>query len=189
LELAPGHEWGVSAKSGIGGRSGGVMTQVSPVPDALTALAARVQALEDAAGVLQVLMDYRRHVDARDFHAYASLFAADGVWSGSLGTATGPAEIESLLKTALDVYPDDSTREYHLIANPEIVVDGDTASAESTFCLITRGEGDTPVVALVGRYRDALVRAEGRWKFRHRETLLDIPYGVDPALRDGDADR
>jgi hypothetical protein len=36
------------------------------------------------------------------------------------------------------------------------------------------------VVALVGRYRDTLARIDDRWRFRRRETLLDIPYGIDP---------
>ena len=164
------------------------MTGMSTPVDQLERLAARVQAVEDILAIHQLLMDYRRCIDARDFKAYAALFAADGVWTGSLGTATGPQEIEALLEREVDVFEDDSSREYHLVANPEITVDGDVGSAESTFCLITRGPGDSPSVTLVGRYRDTLVRAEDGWKFRRRETLLDIPYGRDP-MQEGRRDR
>lgn len=136
----------------------------------------RLRRLEDVQGVWQLFMDYRRHLDQRDFRAYSRLFTEDGEWHGGLGSAKGPAEIEALLERTLEVYPDDSTRTYHLVANPEIQIDGDRATATSTWCYITRDEEDRPVLSLMGHYEDELVRSGDRWLFRKRVAYLDVPY-------------
>ena len=137
---------------------------------------ARLRRLEDREQIWQLLMDYRRHLDQRDFAAYAELFAEEGEWEGSLGHAKGPAAIEALLDEKLEVYPDDASRTYHLITNPTIEVNGDRATAESTWCFITRDESDRAVVALLGHYRDVLTREDGGWKFLARRVFTDIPF-------------
>jgi uncharacterized protein (TIGR02246 family) len=139
-------------------------------------LAARVRRLEDLEQIWRLFMDYRHHLDQRDFAAYASLFTDDGEWLGGLGRAKGPAEIEALLERTLEVYADDSTRTRHLVDNPVIDVDGDRATAESTWCYIERDEQDRPTLALVGSYRDVLVRTGAGWKFLRREASLDFPF-------------
>ena len=65
-----------------------------------------------------LFMEYKRHLDARDFKAYASLFTDDAVWVGNLGKAVGPAEIEALLVRTLEVYDSDLERTYHLVHEP-----------------------------------------------------------------------
>jgi hypothetical protein len=41
-----------------------------------------VQRLEDTEEIRNVLLDYGRFLDARDFAAYSRLFAKDGEWVG-----------------------------------------------------------------------------------------------------------
>jgi len=139
-------------------------------------LEARLRRLEDIEGVWQLLMDYRRLLDARDFAGYSRLFVDDGVWAGNLGEARGPAEIEALLTRTLEIYADDSTRTYHLMCNPSVAVDGDRATATSTWVFVTRDEQDLPVISLLGHYEDVLVRDGERWKFQRRIAYCDMPY-------------
>jgi uncharacterized protein (TIGR02246 family) len=147
----------------------------------LAALEARVRRLEDIEGIWLLFQDYRRELDQRDFAAYARLFTEDGEWVGDLGRAKGHAEIEALLVGMLEVYPDDRTRTYHLVANPVIEIDGDRATAQSMWCYITRNEEDQPVLSLLGHYDDVLVRENGRWKFLRRVAYRDMPYvALDP---------
>jgi uncharacterized protein (TIGR02246 family) len=142
----------------------------------------RLRRLEDREAIWQLFQDYRRELDARDFAAYSRLFAEDGEWIGDLGSAKGPAEIEALLVRTLEVYPDDTTRTYHLVANPVIQVDGDRATAQSTWCFVTRADDDEPVLAMLGHYDDVLTRADGRWKFLRRVAYRDMPYvALDPS--------
>ena len=144
--------------------------------DRLAALEARLQRFEDLHGIWELFMDYRRHVDARDFAAYATLFMSDGVFSGSLGVARGPAQIEALLDRTLEVFADDTTRTYHLVTNPEIELGDGRATTTTTFCHIERDQNDKPVISLVGRYFDEVVRDGPRWKFQLRQAVMDIPY-------------
>ena len=137
---------------------------------------ARLRSLEDREAIWRLLQEYRHQLDQRDFAAYARLFTDDGEWVGDLGSAKGPAEIEALLARTLEVYPDDSTRTLHLVANPVIEVDGDRATASSLWCYLTRDKSDNPVLFFVGRYQDELVRVEGEWRFRRRVAYRDMPY-------------
>ena len=142
-------------------------------------LEARVRTLEDREAVWRLHMDYRRHLDNRDFEAYAALFAQDGEWSGPLGTFVGPAAILEMLTNSLERF-DVHERTYHLICNTVIDVDGDSAVAESTQCYVTRGPEDEPVVTYVGRYEDVLAREGGAWKFKRRLASYDIPFTTRP---------
>jgi ketosteroid isomerase-like protein len=143
--------------------------------DTVAALETRLKKLEDREAVWAVLMDYRRYLNARDFRSYARLFAEDGEWHGLLGHATGPAEIEALLeRTMKRIEPHRQT--VHLVCNDVIAVDGDRATAESTWCYLERDGDDNPVVSMIGRYDDVLERTEGSWKFRSRVCSFDIPF-------------
>ena len=66
------------------------------------------------------------------------MFTDDAVWVGNLGKAVGPGEIEALLVRTLEVYESDLERTYHLVMNPVINVDGDTAKSKSNWGFITR---------------------------------------------------
>ena len=152
------------------------MTGTTDVATDITTLAKRLKRLEDREQIWELFMSYRRSLDQRDFAAYARLFAEDGEWIGGLGRAKGPAAIQALLERTLEVYPDDSSRTYHLVTNPSIELDGDRAEAETTWCFITRDDSDQAVLSLVGHYRDVLTREDGRWKFYQRRAFTDIPY-------------
>lgn len=51
----------------------------------------------------------------------------------------------------------------HISSNPVIDVDGDTATAETDFLVMSRGEDGRAKATLVGRYRDEFRRVDGRW--------------------------
>ena len=81
---------------------------------------------------------------------------------GNLGKAVGPVAIEELLIRTMEVYPSDLERTYHLVMNEQIDVDGDTATARSSWGYVTRSESDAPVFEMLGRYRDDLRRTRRR---------------------------
>lgn len=131
----------------------------------------RLRRAEDQAAIERLLLEYGRTLDARDFAAYAALFAPEGKWRGALGTFTGPKEIqqamERIFANATDI-PKGSN--FHLMSNFIIDVQGDRATASSWF-VFYRMEGNTPVPAVAGRYEDVLVRIGGVWKFLERNAL------------------
>jgi 3-phenylpropionate/cinnamic acid dioxygenase small subunit len=139
--------------------------------------AARLQRLEDIAEIEGLIVDYARHLDARDLHAYSRLFCADGEWSGNTGRAQGPDAIQAMLEERLPPNPPaPGPTSRHVVSNPVIDVDGDTATASVTWVLIRRGaDEDQPELALLGHYDDVLAREDGRWRFKSRRAHIDIP--------------
>jgi uncharacterized protein (TIGR02246 family) len=136
-------------------------------------LAARLQRIEDTQQIERLLLNYGRHLDARDFKAYSLLFAKDGVWSGGMGTVQGPAAIQAFMEKAIP--GPNAVHNYHLLSNFVIDVNGDTATAWSRWQFVVPGANNTAVVAQSGRYDDTLVREDGRWRFKRRVASNDIP--------------
>ena len=146
---------------------------IAPVHAQSRSDAARTQRLEDRADIERLLVEYGRTLDARDFKAYAALFAKDGVWSGGMGTVQGPAAIQAFMEKAI---PGPNTaHNFHILSNFAIDVNGDTATAWSRWTFMVPGPNNTAVAAQSGRYDDTLVREDGRWKFKRRVASNDIP--------------
>jgi len=138
-----------------------------------TSLAARLQRLEDLEEIRQLFTDYGHHLDHGEFAEYAALFADDGeVLLGPIGRATGPEAIEALMRATLEGRSGSS---FHVITNPIIHLDGDRATTEVMWTVVSRGEDDQTTVSMLGRHRDTLVRQRGQWKFLRRQGFIDIP--------------
>jgi ketosteroid isomerase-like protein len=148
-----------------------------PAPDTrLDQLTRRVQRLEDQDAIWRLFMTYKEHLDQRDFKAYASLFTDDAEWIGNLGKCIGPKQIESMLEQTLEVFASDRERAHHLVMDPVIDVDGDSATAKSNWAFITRSETDAPVFLMLGTYYDELRRTPHGWRFSRRVAYSDVPY-------------
>lgn len=142
----------------------------------------RIERMEAESAIRSVLVEYGAYLDARDYAAYAGLFAKEGVWTGGFGSFTGPAAIEAMLTDNLGPpepgYINKSN--FHMMSNPLIVVDGDRARVTSSYLFWTRSSANSPNPALAGRYIDEFVRENGQWKIARRTTHGQIPYR-DPA--------
>jgi ketosteroid isomerase-like protein len=165
--------------------------------------AGRLRRLEDAEQIRQLNLAYRRHLDARDLDGYGRLFADDGEWLGGTGYGQGPAGITAMLTERLAGNPaPPGPTSWHLVTESGVDVRGDWATGTVTWALIQRGDGDTPVMRLLGHYDDVYVRERGRWRYRRRIAYTDIPYraldvpaewadgaaGESSAAPDGDVD-
>jgi uncharacterized protein (TIGR02246 family) len=139
----------------------------------------RLKAFEDKAEIERLLLDYGRHLDARDFAGYSSLFAKDGEWVGGFGTVAGPANIKAFMEKAMP--GENKVKNYHLLSNFVVTVSGDTATAWSRWAFVTPGQQGA-VISQAGRYDDTLVREGGRWRFKKRMASNDTG-GPPPAAR------
>jgi len=139
----------------------------------------RVARLEDLEAIRRLLLDYRRYLDGKDFHAYAGLFAVDGEFIGGPGgtiRATGPQGIFELVDGMRGtLLTETGGDDLHIAVNEVIELDGDRAHVTSTWVYLIRGEGDVPEVSKIGHYDDTLTREDGQWKFMARTAPMDIP--------------
>jgi uncharacterized protein (TIGR02246 family) len=137
------------------------------------ALARRLQRLEDLMAVHQLFIDYGRYLDAGNIDAYASLFAEDGeVLLGPLGRAKGRAAIKELMTKALEGKQGSS---YHIISSPQVVLDGDQATANVMWTVIARTADGGVKLTMVGHHEDTLRRERDGWRFVHRKGYVDLP--------------
>src|SRR5690606_8340161 len=111
-----------------------------PAPGSIEA---RLRRMEDESAIEKLLLEYGRTLDARDFAAYAALFAAEGEWTGAMGTFRGPAQIQQEMErifAAATEIPRGGN--FHVMSNFIIEVAGDRATATSMF-VFYRMEGNT----------------------------------------------
>jgi len=136
-------------------------------------LASRVQALEAREAIRTLYAEYGRTLDARDFKAFSLLFARDAEY----GPAKGPAAIGDFLEKAIGTnYPDSKGKNYHLYFNESIDVLGDhgTGISKGGYVMATADNTKADFL-LLATYRDEYVREDGKWKFRKRQTIGEIP--------------
>ncbi|MDR2214865.1 MAG: nuclear transport factor 2 family protein [Nevskiaceae bacterium] len=128
----------------------------------------RVQHNEDVKAIENLLVEYGRTLDQRDFAAYSRLFAKQGEWEGAQGIFKGPAtiqtEMEKIFARARDIPKGNN---FHVMSNFIIDVKGDRATADSMFVFHVL-QGGKPVPNTAGRYRDILIREDGQWRFLRR---------------------
>src|SRR5206468_3086889 len=80
--------------------------------------------------------------------------------------ASGPQAITELMTKTLSGRQGMS---YHIITNPIIKLDGDSATTDVMWTVIVKDEAGKPHVSMLGRHRDTVVRQRGDWKFKRRE--------------------
>ena len=162
---------------------GGSFVGAQRVQDA-DGLLARVQALEGREAIRTLWAEYGRTLDARDFRAFALLFARDAEFVGGPGSpAKGPDAIGAFLEKAIGTnYPDSKGKNFHLYFNESIDLQGDHATAVSKGGYVMATSDNTKAdFLLLATYRDEFVREDGRWKFKRRQVVGEIPVPRAPA--------
>ncbi len=147
-------------------------------------MAARVQALEGRESIRTLWAEYGRTLDARDFRAFSQLFAKDAEFVGGPGSpARGPDAIGAFLEKAIGTnYPDSKGKNFHLYFNESIDLQGDHATALSKGGYVMATSDNTKAdFLLLATYRDEFVREDGRWKFKRRQVVGEIPVPRPPA--------
>lgn len=124
----------------------------------------RLQLLEDIEEIKRLKARYCAYCDAGyDADGIATLFTEDALWDGGMrGRAEGREEIRSFFIRAPERLP----FAVHMVMNPIIEVDGDTA--KGTWYLLqacTYAQGNQAVWGSA-RYDEEYVRVNGDWKFK-----------------------
>lgn len=137
----------------------------------------RMQRMEDREAILELLVTYGRLLDKKDLVGYSNLFAADGVWEGGIGSASGPKGIQDMLTKVFGrIEPGAYGSDYHIMSDFNVSVDSaDTATAWSRWTWLVEGPEGKPVAQRSGHYEDTLVKVDGQWKFKHRLTITSLP--------------
>ncbi|MDT4937007.1 MAG: hypothetical protein QOG80_678, partial [Pseudonocardiales bacterium] len=141
------------------------------VPGAATAdvraLAERVERLEAERDIRDLMVRYAESLDYGAFEEWASCFAADGLFDVRMRgepmfAHTGTealAAFASRHSHAPDVY------HKHFLSVPTITFSTPDHATARTYFTMLHERPAGPVVLVIGRYLDELVRVDARWVF------------------------
>jgi uncharacterized protein (TIGR02246 family) len=138
----------------------------------------RLRILEDREEIRQLLIEYGRALDQRDFGSLSKLFSEDAeyIGGGSLSAIKGPAAIAKFVEQVFRKNPMGLRfPNFHLFANVTIQINGDKAYTKSKGFFVVPNEEDMPSVVMMATNDDVLVRDNGRWKFKRRIVHMEIP--------------
>jgi len=156
----------------------GFLTSVAA--QAPNALAARVQVLEDRDAIRALLVSYAHTLDTRDFDAFEQLWAKDAEFIGGTGNnAKGPKAIRDLLQGLLGKNGAPVPgRDFHLVMNQTVDVNGDTATGYSRGTWVNTNAAEKRLQwSIITNYYDQFVREGGRWKFKRHQIGGTPPAG------------
>ena len=127
-------------------------------------------ALEDKEAIRGLLSEYCFRMDEFRFAELGALFTEDGEWIARYARARGPAEIAALMARNIPAEP----KRKHFIMNSLIRLDGDRASARTSYLVVLQASGSGLVPSVAGTYEDQLVRRADGWRFRERRLVHDL---------------
>jgi SnoaL-like domain len=140
---------------------------------------------QDFADYMQLWGEYQFAMDEGDPDKIIQVFTEDAYWGGGVhadtGGARGREEIRALMqrrKDTLDaLHPGKPIYEFrrHHVTNPMLVeVNGDEAKFQAYFFGTLR-RGNHFDTVITGYYHGTIVRVDGRWRFKERYCIPDLP--------------
>jgi 3-phenylpropionate/cinnamic acid dioxygenase small subunit len=134
---------------------------------------------DDRAAVLELLYRYAELIDAGDFDGLGDLLARAAFGGPRTATVSGAQNIAGLFAMTTRRFDTGTPKTRHLVLNPIVEIDGDTASARSTFCVVQATDRVALQPIVVGRYYDRFGRDDQGWHFTER--LADVEMVGDTA--------
>jgi 3-phenylpropionate/cinnamic acid dioxygenase small subunit len=133
----------------------------------------------DKLEVNELLYRYAELIDAGDFDGVGALLGR-----GNFMGVSGAGRIAKLFATTTRRFPEhgNTPRTRHLVLNPIVDVDGDSATARSTFCVVQQTETVALQPIVVGRYADTFARDGTGWHFTERTVDIQMIGDVSDHL-------
>ncbi|MBU3707245.1 MAG: nuclear transport factor 2 family protein [Mycobacterium sp.] len=137
----------------------------------------------DRQEITDLIYRYAELIDAGDFDAVGQLLGRAQFGGPRTPTVTGADNIAAVFAMTTKRFPETGTpRTRHLVLNLIVEIDGDTAAARSTFCVVQA----TPAVPLqpivAGRYYDRFARDGHGWHFTERIADVEMTGDVSDHL-------
>lgn len=137
--------------------------------------------ISDYEQIRQVLNNYARGCDKRDWTLFDKIFTADVVFNyGGEYSAKGRDKLVKLIRNSLG----GCGPTQHLLGNFAITVSGDTASCSCYVRAFHVGMGAKKgqLYEVWGAYEDNLLRSDGAWKISDRKMLITYEHGKRDVL-------
>jgi 3-phenylpropionate/cinnamic acid dioxygenase small subunit len=140
--------------------------------------------IEDRLAITELLYRYAELIDAGDFDGVGVLLSRATFGGTGPQGVSGAENIAKLFAMTTRRYPDhgNTPRTRHLVLNPIVDVEGRTATARSTFCVVQNTETVPLQPIVVGRYFDAFSCDDAGWYFTERKVEVEMVGDVSTHL-------
>jgi 3-phenylpropionate/cinnamic acid dioxygenase small subunit len=142
--------------------------------------------------ITELIYRYAELLDAGDFDGVGELLGRASFGGPDTPAVSGAESIAALFATATRRFPDTGSGRHradpgtpktrHLVLNPIVEIDGDTATARSTFCVVQATERIALAPIVVGRYYDSFARDRDGWYFTERIADVEMVGDVSDHL-------
>jgi 3-phenylpropionate/cinnamic acid dioxygenase small subunit len=140
--------------------------------------------IEDRLAITELLYRYAELIDAGDFDGVGVLLSRATFGGTGPQGVSGAENIAKLFAMTTRRYADhgNTPRTRHLVLNPIVDVDGRTATARSTFCVVQNTETVPLQPIVVGRYFDSFSCDDDGWYFTERKVEVQMIGDVSAHL-------
>ena len=139
--------------------------------------------MSDRTAITDLIYRYAELIDAGDFDGLGRLLGRASFGGPRTPTVSGAQNIAGLFAMTTKRFPETGTPgTRHLVLNPIVEIDGDTASARSTFCVVQATDKIALQPIVVGRYYDTFTRAADGWHFSTRIADVEMTGDVSDHL-------
>ena len=129
--------------------------------------------MDDHRAIERLLYRYADLIDAGDFAGVGALFGRARILAGG-NVIEGAAAVQAMYESYTRRYACGTPRTQHLMGNPVIDIDGDTASARLRFTVF-QALADFPLQPIItGRYQDRFARDADGWHFTERRMQTEL---------------
>ena len=145
---------------------------------------------KDKAEIAELIYRYAELIDAGDYDGLGELLGRAAFGGPKTQTVSGADAISKLFGITTKRFADGTPKTRHLVLNLIIEVDGDTAAARSTFCVVQATDRVALQPVVVGRYFDRFARESGAdtsardtgWHFTERIADVEMVGDVSDHL-------
>ncbi len=147
---------------------------------------------DDRDAITDLIYRYAELVDAGDFDGVGKLLDRASFGGPRTPAVTGARNIAALFAMTTRRFECGTPKTRHLVLNPIVVIEGDAATARSTFCVVQATDRIPLQPIVVGRYLDRFARDRHGWHFTERIADVEMVGEVsdhlliDPASFDAD---
>lgn len=132
----------------------------------------RLQAVEDRLEIIELEATYARSFDEHDGAVWSALFTEDGIYQSRPVGDADPVTFVQGAQALADYCRNTPFEGIHLLHLPQLVIDGDRATARIhlEFHGSWRDEAGEPRLSMQGYYDVSYRRVAARWRIAHRVT-------------------
>jgi hypothetical protein len=125
--------------------------------------------------ITNLLYSYAEAIDRGDFTAAAGLFSHATLKTQNVDTLLNSKQILAFWQSGIQIYPCGTPRTKHVITNPIININGNSAKVRSYYSVYQATDKLPLQLICAGRYHDEFEQVNSRWRFKYRDyTLLDL---------------